>query len=273
MWTLGMVYLHNVCEEIEDFSAIQMYKTVHHVDMRPTRMQRVQNDVTNIAEWLPQHNPFPQVDSLLSINSGVVGNETLNCHMAQEIDAAAIAKTVGNNFDSIKFKRKDAVLSLGAAKSCVKVGNLPISIIPLLLFKRICAAKETMKNEKGYFKFELAPFPLSVFNEEGMRKRTKSSLFKAFSSVDQPVQPDNNSLHVLDGGFLLHRVIWQRNDSYGTIYMNYVQYVQRHYGPNAVVVFDGYPANADTAIRTKLPVTKPGYHVKKNAPLNSTSWW
>ena len=120
--------------------------------------------MTKIAEWLSQHNPFPQVDSLLSINSGVVGDETLNCHMAQEIGAAAIAKTVGNNFDSIKFKRKDAVLSLGAAKSSVKVDNLPISINPLL-FQRICIAKKSDEELKGYFKFELAPFPLSVFNE------------------------------------------------------------------------------------------------------------
>ncbi|GBN14027.1 hypothetical protein AVEN_811-1 [Araneus ventricosus] len=32
-----------------------------------------------------------------------------------------------------------------------------------------------------FFTFELSPFPLSLFNEEGMRKETKSSLFSAFT--------------------------------------------------------------------------------------------
>lgn len=200
--------------------------------------------VAKIAEWLAQHNPFPQVDSLLSINSGVVGINTLNCHMAQEIGTLAMAKIFGNNFGSIKFKRKDAVISLGAAKSTIKVENIPIFINPLLLFQRICIIKKSDEELKRYFKFELAPYPLSLFTEDGMRKGTKSSLFKAFSPVTLPLEPDNDILHVIDGGCLLHRVVWHRNDSYKQICINYIQYVQRHYGHKAVVVFDGYPANA-----------------------------
>lgn len=243
-WTLGMVYMHNVCEKIEEFSAISLSTSEQHVDMRPTCITRDGNDVAKLADWLSQHNPFPQVDSLLSINSGVVGDKTLNCHIAQEIGASAMAKTMGNNFGSIKFKRKDAVLSLGAARSGIKVGNCPVSINPVLLFQRICIAKKSDEELKSYFKYELGPHPLSLFNEDGMRKGTKSSLYKAFSPVNEPLQPDNNILYVLDGGSLLHRMVWHRNDSYEQICMNYIQYIRRHYGDNATVVFDGYPTDA-----------------------------
>ena len=66
--------------------------------------------------------------------------------MSQEIGAFAMAKTVGNNFDSIKFKRKYAVLSLKAATSGIKVGNSPLSINPVLLFQKICIDKKIMSN-------------------------------------------------------------------------------------------------------------------------------
>ena len=64
-----------------------------------------------LADWLSQHNLFPQVDRLHSINCGVVGGKILKSRMLQEIGALAMAKTVGNNFNSIKFKRKDAAFS------------------------------------------------------------------------------------------------------------------------------------------------------------------
>ena len=50
-------------------------------------------------------------------------------------------------------------------------------------------------------------------------------------------------MHVLDGGSLIHRMVWHRNDSYKQIYMNYVQYIRTHYDNNLTVVFDGYPTD------------------------------
>lgn len=107
----------------------------------------------------------------------------------------------------------------------------------------MCIAKQSDEELQEYMQFELAPFPLSLFTEEGMRKGTKSWLYKVF----MPLSNDTlfgNSTHVIDGGFLLHRVVWHHNQSFAAICTNYVQYVERHYGLNAVIVFDGYPANA-----------------------------
>ncbi|GBL91465.1 hypothetical protein AVEN_136948-1 [Araneus ventricosus] len=52
-----------------------------------------------------------------------------------------------------------------------------------------------MKTSKGFFTFELSAFPLSLFNEEGMRKGTKSSLF----SASTPTKIDAVQAVVFDG--------------------------------------------------------------------------
>ncbi|GBP62239.1 hypothetical protein EVAR_44647_1 [Eumeta japonica] len=52
---------------------------------------------------------------------------------------------------------------------------------------------------------------------------------------------------VIDGGFLLHKVIWDRNSSFKDITTKYVKYVQEHFGLSASIVFDGYSDDPDIA--------------------------
>ncbi|GBN24091.1 hypothetical protein AVEN_4048-1 [Araneus ventricosus] len=93
------------------------------------------------------------------------------------------------------------------------------------------------------FTFELLSFPLSLFSEEGMRKRTKSSLFSEFTPTKIDAVQGKNNFVVMDGGHLLHKVVWQRNMNFGDIAKSYLTYLQTHYGSNVVVVFDGYPSD------------------------------
>lgn len=62
---------------------------------------------------------------------------------------------------------------------------------------------------KKYLDYELAPFPLSLFMENGLRKNVKSQLYDEFRVIDAPPIFDN-TIHVVDGGFLLHKVVWQK---------------------------------------------------------------
>lgn len=98
---------------------------------------------------------------------------------------------------------------------------------------------------KDYLEFELAPFSLSLFSEEGMRKGTKSSLYAILTPLQEGVELGANAINVVDGGYLLHKVVWHRNDCFGSICEKYVQYVKNHYGSRVVVVFDGYPFNGE----------------------------
>lgn len=74
-----------------------------------------------------------------------------------------------------------------------------------------------------------------------MRKGTKSLFYSSFNPLPNDTELGSRKIHVVDGGYLLHKVVWGRNQPFSAIFQKYVRYVQNHYGANAVVVFDGYP--------------------------------
>lgn len=53
-------------------------------------------------------------------------------------------------------------------------------------------------------KYELAPFPLDLFNKCDMRKARKSALYDVFS-VDENATDLKLSVNMIHGKFLLHR--------------------------------------------------------------------
>lgn len=179
----------------------------------------------------------------MSIASGVTGNEKINCHDASRIGTVAMQKKVGQTFYDIKFLRADRVLSLLSVNSNVKVHNKTVPIDPLLLFQRICVIKRTNDELRNYLAYELAPFPVSLFDERGMWKTKKSVLYDSFKSLtpEQEREIDfTDGIYVIDGGFLLHRVVWHQNETFEAICTSYVNYVINHFGSNCFIVFDGY---------------------------------
>ena len=61
----------------------------------------------------------------------------------------------------------------------IKIDDTIISIDPQLIFRIICIAKQSNEELEKFLEFELSPFPLALFNEEGMRKGTKSKPLKS----------------------------------------------------------------------------------------------
>lgn len=104
-----------------------------------------------------------------------------------------------------------------------------------------------------------ASYPLSLFKEDGLGKGTKSLLYKAFKPKDVPTELQNQMV-VVDGGFLLHKVVWDKHKSFGDICKKYVSW---HYGLTVIVVFDGYPTqtnqhgtkSSETAQRSKMKIS------------------
>lgn len=58
-------------------------------------------------------------------------------------------------------------------------------------------------------------------------------------------------MHVIDGGFLLHKVIWQKNDTIELIIEKYLSFIRTHFSNNSCIVFDGYPENENSTTSTK----------------------
>ncbi|GBM65519.1 hypothetical protein AVEN_155428-1 [Araneus ventricosus] len=126
---------------------------------------------------------------------------------------------MGKNFENVKFKRKGKVVTLASINSSVKVCNISIVVDPLMLFHRLCIAKQSDDDLKAFFKFELSPFPISLFTGEGMRKGTKSSLYTSFSPITEDVKPEGSQYVVVDGGHLLHKIVYEYRFTFGAIAM------------------------------------------------------
>ena len=69
-----------------------------------------------------------------------------------------------------------------------------------------------------------------------MRKGTKSSLYKELRPEPDMSKLEQCRQYVVDGGFLLHRVVWSKGQTFGQICQKYVEYVQTNYLRTAVVI-------------------------------------
>ncbi|GBN80878.1 hypothetical protein AVEN_177202-1 [Araneus ventricosus] len=235
-WTLGIVFLHNICDEIEKFCNVAFSSSEQHVEMRSPWVNRDNDDVKKLMDWLCKHPPFPEVKDIMLISNGVIRDEKINCHMSQEIGCIGIYKIIDSDFYGVKFKQNDRIKSLGVMNKGIRIEGDIVPINPLLIFQRMCIAKESEKELEKLFTYELAPFPLSLFNDDGMRKCVKSSMYKAFEQHSGDIH-FGDTMYVIDGGHLLHRVLWHRGESFSSICNNY----RSKYTPNSIIVFDGYP--------------------------------
>ena len=242
-WVYGMHSMNAICDELEKFNGISLDTGEQHVDARDSRIKRDDEDVLKLLEWFKHHNPFPAMKQIVSLATGIIGHDGINCHNARNIGLQSMNNIIGQTFDKIKLKRSNKVLSLLCVNSSVKVHDCKVAIDPLLLFQRISVFKKFDEHLSDYLHYELSPYPTSLFDNCGMRKTQKSALYQCLQPVDVEINSENVT-YVIDGGFLLHRVIWQQNDTFLCVINRYVAYIQKHFGANVVVVFDGYDDNS-----------------------------
>ena len=77
-----------------------------------------------------------------------------------------------------------------------------------------------------------------------MRKTQKSVLgdiLKKFVVHKSTFQDDK--VFVLDGGHLLHTVIWPTPSTFAEVWQSYILYVLNNFGAGSAVVFDGYDSS------------------------------
>ena len=89
--------------------------------------------------------------------------------------------------------------------------------------------------------YELTADLASLFKEGLMRKAYKSQLRHALTNSVEDVSIENNKTDcfVLDGGTLIHKVRWVKDDTYQQIALCYVEYIKERFG-TCCVVFDVY---------------------------------
>lgn len=241
-WVYGMYVMNTICEDVEKFCNISLDTVDQHVYTKDSRIKKDNDGVNKIIEWLTIHNPFSQTNKIMSLANSIIGNDEINCYDAYEIGKHLMNKMVGLKFDHFKFKRANRVLPLLSVKSSIKVHD---HSVPLLLFQRIGLNTRFQHNLDEYLKYELSPYPLAIFDDVGMRKTNKSILFKCFKPSVYEMDI-SNATYIIDGGFLLHRVIWHQDDTFQCIFNKYIAYLKKYFRSNVIVVFDRYNDNSKT---------------------------
>ena len=61
----------------------------------------------------------------------------------------------------------------------------------------------------------------------------------------QNTLPDD-AIFVIDGGYLLHDVVWPKRSTYQVVYVVYKSYIIKHYNEGATIEFNGYAGPTST---------------------------
>ncbi|KAB0797138.1 hypothetical protein PPYR_08132 [Photinus pyralis] len=268
-WISGMPQCLQVSEALENFSGVITLTSEQHVELRSSRIERDQQDLRKLFDWLEIRNPFnPDIKELMSISSGVVANSDVNCDKAAEIGEKVISRIIGTNYNVLRLKRNDKVRSLLSGSSSVKINGEQKTVDPALLFSRILCSASSPEEIKQCFKYELAAWSPSLFDNGLLRKTSKSTLYKLFDKLHPPLLQNPNSIthYVIDGGHLLHKVVWQNPAIFSDVFSQYYNYIKYHYGQSVTVVFDGYEE-----MQTKIVEQNRRSSGKKMVPIVSFS--
>ncbi|GBN61819.1 hypothetical protein AVEN_137512-1 [Araneus ventricosus] len=104
-WVYIMHATNTVCEGLEDLANVKMDTTDKHVDASDSYVKRDTEDIKKLLEWFLLRCPFPMVEKIISIASGVVGDEKINCRNACKVGITSMTKMFGQTFNNIKLKR------------------------------------------------------------------------------------------------------------------------------------------------------------------------
>ncbi len=132
--------------------------------------------------------------------------------------------------------------------------KVTMAMEPLTIFQRICILPESDASLENYFQFELLPYPLSLFDKAGMQKTKKSKLYSVLQDCD--VYISSKDKFVIDGSFLLHRMLWTRGKTFNETTTTYVSHIERHFGSNCRNIFGGYKEKRLKSMEHRRQYTK-----------------
>lgn len=242
---------------------------------------------------LSSHNPFDSDrTSLQALDSGLTANEEVNCDQAELIGQLIQESLDGLPWNGASVKRSEKAVTLATLKPSIKVNNETVVVDPLVLFSRLIVLMHRFGDISRCFIYELAPMPTSLFKDNFMRKPSKSTLAKALDKIHKdakvidddrsalsedednedlgdscaeseeennvPLPPtpsdSNRQRYVIDGGYLLRRIVWDRDVTFRDLVRKYLTHVGSRYG-HCSIVFDGYQDG---------PSTKDHEHFRRN---------
>lgn len=244
-YLLAMPSTFNIMECVEEFLNIQTISSEQHKDLSASRQKRDDEDLNKFLSWIDSHQPFQLRDNLMSLSTGMYGTE-IDCHLAIAKGRQGMLSMLGQNARNISLSMLNKVKNLASLKASIHLADTPhLAVDSALLFQRISVVFQgDSAQTRNAFDYELAPYPLTLFDEKGfMRKTSKADLYKVFKKYTSHIHTEiflESFVFVLDGGFLLQSVCWPHGVTYRDIFRRYLDFIVHHYRGKAYVVFDGY---------------------------------
>lgn len=215
----GAPALCEVVEKFEDFCGVTSVISHQHIELLESRIKRDKEDVKKFLDFFQTHPPFFSGTGLISLATGVFSD---SYHKAYKTGTTSMLSMVNNNFGDFKLSTKKKFIPLGAINCGVKINDVSFPIDTNLLYQRIISTFREDDDLEEYFQFEPSPVPQKLYDDLGMKKTTKSALYTIFEGLTDHRLDFKKSRFVVDGGFLLHKVVWPRQLTYLDVISAYV---------------------------------------------------
>ena len=261
IWLFSTPACAEVNRAMQEVTNVAYETSEQHKEASPARLSRDFKDAMKILWYAMARNPFDNRQELMSIDTGEVASSAVNVDDAKKIGKGILQSMSGSVVADYTFRRKENAVTM-KARSTIQVDGEIISVDPLLMFQRLITAVRGLGSEldlETAFSYELCTFPPSLIESDGLlREANKPQIANSIWSLMGPdvASFPEDPLYILDGGSLLHKVMWVKGKTYYEVCNNYVDYVIKHYGEGTTVVFDGYDDKASTKDSTHVRRTK-----------------
>jgi 5'-3' exonuclease len=274
-WLLSMPALAEYNQAMQTFTDTGYQTSDQHVDISRSRLEKDNKDIGVLREFLKDRDPFVLHDKTLrNIETGMIADNDANADAAKSIGDKIIQSIAGQLASEISFKKKNQVVPLDIKRTSNTNAPQFSQIDPQLMFQRLTAVgSETLNTTAELFQYELASFPSSMFESNGLLKQAaKATLGEAiWNTGDCHAEelPTTNVVNVIDGGSLLHRIPWSKGQTFSQICSKYVDHVKKRF-QNPIIVMDGYNGTSTkdiTHIRRSKGIQTNTITFTENMPL------
>jgi hypothetical protein len=162
------------------------------------------------------------------------------------------------------------VKTLSNIHNVYKLEGDQFDIATASLFHRLVELVQNTDNVAACFAFELTPYPTSIFKDSLMREGDKSSLYRSLASGLTSAEVPANVLYVVDGGCLMHKVRWNKTQTFYYVLRTYVEFLGQHFMSPVCDVFDSYnfePSTKDHEHKRRVSKSAPEMNVEPKTAI------
>jgi hypothetical protein len=210
-----------------------------------TLIKRDADSSGKLTDFFNANSPFRfcDVERLVSLLSCVCVTmcDNVTCDKANTIGINNLKQWEGMEYSEVTVRRGNAVKTLASIFNTYKVGDEEHKIDANKLFQRLVILAHSQQSLvlSAVFKFEITVYPTSLFKAGLMRKPDKPALLKKLYTGMKSAATPKSSIHVVDGGCLLHKVRWVKGNAFADLLSRYETYVEQKFGQGAWAAFDG----------------------------------